>query len=323
MDIQGARISGLNIGDEAPLYTFTTWTFTNGNSVGRTGPTTANLRALYNTTGNTWINDNSFFTSNAGVQLWTVPRSGTYRVLARGAQGGPFAANAGGVGAVIQGDFLITKGTVLRVLVGQTATIASGRLYRDSPGGGGSFVVRNPSSGNPSVNDILVIAGGGGGTGFSFLPAANASVGTSGNAAVGGSFAGTGGTNGSGGGQSIGATSNGAGGGFLTDGAANGSGGGKSFLSGGLGGDTNALYAPTGGGFGGGGAPNNGDLNRYAGGGGYSGGGASDAGGSVASNNIAGGGGGSFNAGNNQVNLGNVFGNFGNGSVTITFLSSL
>lgn len=321
MDIRGGTINGVAIAGVEPLYTFTNFTFTNGNSIGRTGPTISNLRALYDTSSNTWINNNSYFTASAGIQLWTVPVTGTYTIVAKGAQGGPYLSNCGGVGAVIQGDFLLNRGDQIKILVGQTSTIASGRLYRDSPGGGGTFVVKN-KTGAAIASDVLVIAGGGGGTGFSFLAAANANIGTSGQSATGGSVNGVGGTNGSGGGQSSGATSNGAGGGLLTDGAANGSGGGQAFNNGGLGGAVNATYSPDGGGFGGGGAPNNGDLNRYSGGGGYSGGGASDTGGSVAGNTIAAGGGGSLNNGSNQINLSNSQGNFGNGSVTITFLSA-
>lgn len=321
MIIRGGNINGVRISGLDPLYTFSNFTFTNGNSVGRTGPTTTTLRSLYDTTANTWINNDSYFTTANGIQIWTVPVTGTYTIVAKGAQGGPVQANCGGVGAVMQGDFYLVRGDKIKILVGQTATVNPARLYRDSPGGGGTFVVKN-KTGAATVADVLVIAGGGGGTGSAFLAAANASIGTSGQTAVGGTYNGLGGTNGAGGGQSTGATANGAGGGLLTDGASNGGGGGQAFNNGGLGGTVNATYAPTGGGFGGGGAPNNGDLNRMAGGGGYSGGGASDAVGSAAGSTVGGGGGGSYNAGTNQINLGNASGNFGNGSVAITFISA-
>jgi hypothetical protein len=66
MDIRGGNINGASIVGNPALYDFVTWTFTNANSTGQFGPTTANLRAIYNTTGNTWLNNDTYFTSLAG-----------------------------------------------------------------------------------------------------------------------------------------------------------------------------------------------------------------------------------------------------------------
>jgi hypothetical protein len=322
MDIRGTTISGINVGSIEPtgLYTFTTFTFTNGNTGGNTGPTLANLLSNYNTSVNPWLNNSLYYTAANGIQTWTVPKTGTYRIVAKGAQGAPFTATAGGVGAVMQGDFSLTQGDKINILVGQTARPPPARPGRNGSGGGGTFVVRSNVS-TPSTADILVIAGGGGGCGTAFVANANASITTTGKTAAGGFYNGTGGINGNGGGQSFGATANGAGGGFLGNGASNGgSAGGRAYIFGGRGGDTNATYAPQGGGFGGGGAPNNGDNNRMAGGGGFSGGGASDATGSSPTSTLAGGGGGSYNSGLNQVNGTDSSGNFGNGSVIVTFI---
>lgn len=303
-------------------YDFTSFTFTTGGKTGRTGPTLVQLLASYDTTTYSWLTDTEKFNMlTNGIQLWTVPTTGTYRIEAQGAQGAPTEASAGGRGAIITGDFSLTAGEKIQILVGQTASVGSNRLYRSSAGGGGTFVVKYTGITNV-VDDILVIAGGGGGTGSSPIDSqCDAQTGTSGgrarsnNANAGGA----GGTNGNGG--AIGtASANGAGGGFLTNGTASSSASGLSFLNGGLGGAINATYAPEGGGFGGGGAPNNGDLNRFSGGGGYSGGGASNTLGSAAQSNAGGGGGGSYNAGTNQSNLGGASGNFGAGSVTITLL---
>ena len=321
MIIQGGTIQGGRITD-APdsLYQFSTFTFTNANVWGRTGPTLTNCQTSYGNATFTWLNNSDYFTVTNGIQLWTVPRSGTYTVTAYGAQGAPTMATAGGVGAVIQGDFALVKGDKIKILVGQSANIASARLYRDSSGGGGSFVVKNTINA-PTASDILVIAGGGAGTGSAFISNANASITSSGKTASGGSFNGVGGTGGAGGGQSIGATANGAGGGFTGNGASNGgNAGGRGFIFGGAGGDINTTYAPGGGGFGGGGAPNNGDNNRMGGGGGYSGGGASDAVGNTATSTLCGGGGGSYNNGTNQSNQSDAQGNFGNGKVIVTFI---
>ena len=302
------------------LYAFTTFTFTNANTSGNTGPNLSTFLANYNTVTYPWLSNSSYFTASNGIQTWTVPATGTYRIVAKGAQGAPYSATAGGVGAVIQGDFSLTQGQTIKILVGQTARPPAARSGRNGSGGGGTFVVKSNVS-TPSTADILVIAGGGGGCGTAFVANANAAITANGRNASGSAiYNGLGGTGGNGGGQSTGATSNGAGGGFLGNGAANGIGGGFAYIFGGNGGAINATYSPEGGGFGGGGAPNNGDNNRMGGGGGYSGGGASDATGTTATSTLAGGGGGSYNNGTNQVNATDSGGNFGNGSVVVTFI---
>lgn len=306
---------------------FSSFLFSSASKIGRTGPSLIELRSFYDTVTYPWILDNDLFNMNVnGIQLWTVPSTGTYRIIAKGAQGAPVEANAGGRGAIIQGDFELTQGDKLQILVGQTASVArSGgagdRLYRSSAGGGGTFVVKYTGVTN-TINDILLIAGGGGGTGSAPIdPQTDAQVTTGGGRARRNNtnFGGTGGVDGNGGNLGN-ASANGAGGGFLTNGAPSSSASGLSFLNGGLGGAINSLYAPTGGGFGGGGAPNNGDLNRFSGGGGYSGGGASNTGASSPESNVGGGGGGSFNSGANQSNLGGSNGNYGSGSVFIELL---
>lgn len=327
MNIQGATISGINIYGETPLYEFSTFTFTNGNSLGRTGPTVSNLRVLYNTVGNTWIDNNNYFNVIGGIQYWTVPITGTYTITARGAQGAPATTTGGGLGTVITGDFNLQQGQKLQILVGQSGRppLNAASYGNSSSGGGGSFVVLNSGAVTTVANvDLLVAAGGGGGTGNVMLAnsAANASVGLTGRIAW---LAQAGGTAGMGG--TTGTSDNGAGAGFWGNGAGA-SANGVAYRFGGNGGIINASYAPFGGGFGGGGSPNQGLFGRWSGGGGYSGGGATNSVAGQAPNAPAnnqpyfGGGGGSYNRGLNQVNLGNASGNFGNGSVTITYRTS-
>lgn len=305
-------------------YGFTNFTFTSGGTSGRTGPNLATLISSYDTSANSWLLDEDNFNMiTNGYQLWTVPESGTYRITARGAQGAPAEVAAGGRGAIITGDFNLTAGEKLQILVGQTAAVASSRLYRSSAGGGGSFVVKYTGVTN-TVDDILVIAGGGGGTGSTTIdPEGDAQTGTSGGRARRNNLnaGGAGGINGAGGGIGN-ASSNGAGGGFLTNGTASSSASGLSFLNGGLGGAVNTTYAPNGGGFGGGGAPNNGAFSRMSGGGGFSGGGASNTGGdgTFDETNMCAGGGGSYNAGANPVALSGASGNYGSGSVYVELL---
>lgn len=320
MIINGGTINGGTIFDKSQgLYTFDTFTFTNANVWGRTGPTLSQTQTAYGNATFTWLNNPNYFTVSGGIQTWTVPKTGTYRITAYGAQGSPATASSGGVGAVIQGDFSLTEGEKIDILVGQSANVAAARIYKSSPGGGGTFVIKD-TVGTPTTSDILVIAGGGGGTGSEFQANANANVTTSGTRA-GPSFSfGSGGTNGGGG--TAGDSSSGAGAGFTGNGA--GGGGGIRYTSGGLGGIVSATYAPGGGGFGGGASVVNGLLFRYGGGGGYSGGGGSGTSGNTDGSGITtgnyGGGGGSYNNGTNQVNRTGAQGNFGNGKVIVTFI---
>ncbi|AKU95586.1 Glycine-rich RNA-binding protein GRP1A [Labilithrix luteola] len=238
------------------------------------------------------------------LQSFTAPQTRTYRIEAWGAQGASGGAvKLGGLGARMRGDFALTKGDVLTILVGQAGT----QTTDDGGGGGGSFVVIGTTP--------LLVAGGGGGTRVeSSFNGRDASVGPEGVAGSGENDGPenitAGGTAGSGGGfqDSWGA----GGGGFSGDGADDTDGdsvygyGGKSFLQGGEGGGsgTGCDGAPAFGGFGGGGAGNG--CNGGGGGGGYSGGG----GGWNA------GGGGSFNSGLNPSNSAGA--RSGHGLVTIT-----
>lgn len=293
-------------------YDFTSFTFTNAGRIGNTGPTLENLLSSYDTAAYPWLTDTAFFNSTNGIQLWTVPETATYRITARGAQGSAPGETTGGRGAIMQGDFALTAGDKIQILVGQTAPVnIPARVDKSSSGGGGTFVVYENGT---TVDRILIIAGGGGGTGSTRPLSADASIGTAG---CQGRSGGAGGVNGNGGTNT---SANGAGGGFLTSGTGStpSNGEGKSFILGGAGGAVNASYAATGGGFGGGGSPQNGLLFRYGGGGGYSGGGASSTFGNTDGTGDTtghwGGGGGSYNAGTGQVNS---VGNTNSGSVVI------
>jgi hypothetical protein len=200
---------------------------------------------------------------------YTVAKTGTYTITAVGAAGGSAehhetGAGTGGEGAEVQGNFTLTAGTVLDILVGGQG--AAG--YYGGGGGGGSFVVT--STGTP-----LAIAGGGGGGYYSPSNNADASTSTSGQTAYRYSASyGNGGTAGSGGQDDYG----GGGGGLLTDGGTyNGYDygyGGSAFIHNGSGG-ASAYYNDYGGtgGYGGG---SGGGYYTSGAGGGYSGGGGAD-----------------------------------------------
>ena len=114
-------------------------------------------------------------TLSKGIQLWTVPRTGEYRIEAIGASGGynkDSIIKSGGRGARIIGNFILTKDEIIYVLVGQKGH----SNQKTAGGGGGTFVVREN-------NKPLIIAGGGGGVRkmTEQHPGCDASINTTGN----------------------------------------------------------------------------------------------------------------------------------------------
>jgi hypothetical protein len=265
------------------LYAFNSATFNNGGASGENGP---NINQARSGVGNpSWANTYLNMTK-AGYQRWTVPRNGTYRIETYGTSGGYSNGwgYSGGGGTRMRGDFNLTQGEVIQIVVGQAAS--SG--YATTPGGGGTYVATSNTS-------PLIVSGGGGGGAPSNYNQRHATTGTNGQ-----SYNYGGGSNGNGGGGTWGRHG---GGGFY------GSGGGSPYPGQAFA-NANANGGPGGGGFGGGG----GNYDRYngsGGGGGYSGGGASNWSSSA-------GGGGSYNGGNNQSNSNQAA--YGNGRVNITRL---
>lgn len=272
------------------------YTFTNCSATGIDGPTQGQITTAYTNTSLAGL-----VTSSSGIQLWTVPSAGNYKIEVYGAEG---YGTLSGKGAYMSGEFMLSGGTQLKILVGQQGGCCVGSGTNQYGGGGGSFVVT-------SANVPLIIAGGGGGARYNtaVVPSSHGTINNNGNPGA-GSANGTAGTNGGGGGE---AGSAGGGGGF----SGNGGGtphGGKSFMSGGQGGTASSNGGK--GGFGGGGGANSWDNGRGGGGGGYSGGGGA---GSSGSAQQVGGGGGSYNTGANQNNLSGV--RSAHGLVVITMLT--
>ena len=161
---QGAQFSAFG------LYSFSSHTFTNCDETWRQGPTLADCKSSYNTD---WEDNTDFFNVvSQGIQEWTVPSTGTYRIEAYGAQGGN-RDGAGGKGAIMRGDFSLDEGDIIFILVGQKGTDSYNRDYNyqgkasndGGGGGGGTFVIKKSGNGvsNAQTADILGIAGGGGG----------------------------------------------------------------------------------------------------------------------------------------------------------------
>lgn len=298
-----------------------TYNFTNCGQTGPTGPTQAQVNSSYSATN---LNGNVVVNTN-GIQEWTVPVTGTYNITTIGACGGElqgtYYPGKPGTGATISGDFNLTAGTVLKVVVGQKGT------YDDngSGGGGGSFVF----TGTPQGAGLLIVAGGGGGHGHGSSDAPNGANGGGGSATTaqvdGFGGTGNGGSNGigQGGNEGVGCSwsGHGAGGaGWLSDGVTStcgsATGGSSTTFTGGTSGQLSH------GGFGGG-AATDGDGTPGAGGGGYTGGGGGNEYNGTAWG--AGAGAGSYNTGSNQVNIPGVSGassGYTHGSVSISFVCS-
>jgi gliding motility-associated-like protein len=269
------------------------YNFTNCAAIGSVGPTQAQVNTAYSGT----ILNSQITINTQGIQEWTVPQTGVYTIEAVGGQG---YGTYGGRGAYMSGEFNLTAGTVLKIIVGQEAgaPVSSSNQYG---GGGGSFVTY-------STNTPLIVAGGGGGSwATAHTTTTDAPTTNNGNSGMNGPTNGAGGTAGSGGATASYADG---GGGLLGDGG--GTAGGSAFINGGEGGVDRGH-----GGFGGGGGTSSWDNRRGGGGGGYSGGGAA---GSTTTGFPEGGGGGSYNDGTNQSNIAGF--NTGNGYITITNLSS-
>ena len=287
------------------LYSFTSATFTPGGQTGLTGPNLAQaISGLTGTGVDAWKNNTAFFNTTNGVQLWTVPITGVYSIQCFGAQGADDVriVVAGGLGAVVRGNFVLTKGDQYSIVVGQRG-ITQTNGWGGGGGGGGTFVWKTGVTSQP-----VIVAGGGGCGGQSSIGQQGGQITTSGGA--GSNSGGAGGTNGAAS-QSSGICGGGGGRGWL---------GGPSHDCGVDFTYTATYIDATGrdtgqggvGGFGGGG----GSYGGGGGGGGYSGGGAGGW-----SNSGCGGGGGSYNTGATQTNTPGV--RSGPGEVTIALIQAL
>ena len=126
-------------------------TFTNLGSTGENGPTS--VGTLYK-----GQDHEGQVTLTKGIQQWTVPYTGQYRIEAVGAAGGYSEkyndAQYRGRGARMVGTFNLSKDELIQIIVGQEGGIKINGS--NSGGGGGTFVVRGS-------NTPLIVAGGGGG----------------------------------------------------------------------------------------------------------------------------------------------------------------
>ena len=250
-----------------------------------------------------------------GMQSYTVPITGTYKLQVWGAQGGygTNGSNSGGLGGYSYGNKSLTAGNVIYIGVGGqgqqggknggyngggTGTKYAGSTSGQGGGGGGlthigtqNALLRNYGSSYRNATNVFVVAGGGGG----------ATEGSGGTSRAGGSGGGTAGGAGTGGWYP---------------------GGGANQVNVGAAGDTDAQ--PGGFGYGGDAADGNTEADTYGSGGGgggwYGGGGASHAGG-YGFTPASGGGGGSGYIGGVSSGSTTAGQRSGSGYATISFVS--
>ena len=182
-------------------------TFTTCGMTSRTGPSQSQCNNSYGA-GNPLQGQ---VTVAGGIQAWTVPFSGVFRIEAYGAKGG---GGNGGNGARVRGDFVLKAGETIHLIVGQMGEVTTQGAGYGAGGGGASWVYRKSSDPLP-----LIVAAGGGGQ----CQGAPGSVGMAGTAPSPGQQSGSGaggnGGNGGGGGLNVGSYSTGGGGaGWLTNG---------------------------------------------------------------------------------------------------------
>ena len=234
------------------LYAFTSHTFTTGGQAQtKTGPTLSQIRSSYSSTS--WAADGQFLKMDwyNGIQIWTIPKNGTYRIRAAGAGHTGYSYAWGGI---VEARFTLVAGNKLAIAVGQ-------RGSDTNEGCGGTFVAEyNESS---PTNSTPLIVGGGAGSLYSSgdHPYTAAYMSGPGKWSM-GSYSWSDGDGGWG-------YHGGAGGGFYSAGNSNGSAPdrvGQGFVTGLVGGDGGQGQ----GGFGGGGGYHSG-RNGGGGGGGYSG----------------------------------------------------
>lgn len=147
------------------LYPFTNATFTH-TQFGRTGPDLTTARNGLTGTGvDVWKNNTAYFNTSSGIQLWTVPLTGTYRIQAVGGSGGihggSYFPGFPGAGAAVLADVSLTQGETIYIVVGQKPSSITTSSGNGAGGGGGTFLYTGAIGGA----GLIMVAGGGGGTG--------------------------------------------------------------------------------------------------------------------------------------------------------------
>ena len=89
----------------------------------------------------------SSFSYSGSIMTYTVAATGTYDIVGAGAQGGAGYQSAGGLGALLSGDYNLSAGTVLDVVVGGEGGLSSFGGGVNGGGGGGGWINRRAYGG--------------------------------------------------------------------------------------------------------------------------------------------------------------------------------
>ena len=133
--------------------------FTACGKTGYAGPTQAQCTSAYKSKA-----VNKVRVDQNGIQWWTVPATGLYRMTGVGARGGTSSSYGGGAfgrGVLMAEDVVLWQGEEIGIIVGQAGLKKSGQ----NPGGGGgaTFAFRKTTETYP----LLAAGGGSGGHGSS------------------------------------------------------------------------------------------------------------------------------------------------------------
>jgi hypothetical protein len=147
------------------LYDFTSFTFGMGTFVtGAIGPTYQQLLTYYTASAPWAATSTNFTSSNFGFQIWTAPETATYTIEVAGSRAGRPNGNTlepYGRGAIVKGDYSLSKGQKIIIITGQYDTsfnsLSPSGSYEGMGGGGGSFLLDSAS-----LTPIMVAGGGGG-----------------------------------------------------------------------------------------------------------------------------------------------------------------
>ena len=123
---------------------------------------------------------------SSGIQQWTVPYTGQYRIEAVGAAGGydnhQNSAQYRGRGARMVGTFNLSQGEIIQILVGQEGGIRHNDLSSGVGGGSGGGLVGGGAGGSlvgegAGGGGCGLVGGGGGGSGVSLVGGGGSLVG--------------------------------------------------------------------------------------------------------------------------------------------------
>ena len=165
------------------LFDFTTHTFTTGNTTNTGEHRATNKNTFISAySGAGFENNSDHFNVLHGIQLWKVPSDGNYEFEVASAGGGSNnRGHSGGTGRVIKGTKSLTRGTVIRIIVGNR-----GGRFQYTAGGGGASVVslgNSMSNATPAASSNgafpWIMPGAGGGAGDSGGNGYNANSGES------------------------------------------------------------------------------------------------------------------------------------------------